>query len=125
MRVQRFRAHAAAGPRGSAMIAVPFDPDEAWGAKAAHHVGGTINGRQVRGAIAPAGGGWAFSVTPMWMRDAVLSEVSRRLQAAAEGAFTRRAIDSAVVVCPAGWSSKIALLHQRGYRTGKLWMLRR
>ena len=36
MRVQRFRAHAAAGPRGSAIIAVPFDPDEAWGAKAAH-----------------------------------------------------------------------------------------
>jgi predicted N-acetyltransferase YhbS len=47
------------------------------------------------------------------------------LLAAAEGAFTRRAIDSAVVVCPAGWSSKIALLQQRGYRTGKLWMLRR
>jgi hypothetical protein len=47
------------------------------------------------------------------------------LLAAAEGAFTRRAIDSAVVVCPAGWPSKIALLHQRGYRTGKLWMLRR
>jgi Domain of unknown function (DUF1905) len=70
MRVQRFRAHAAAGPRGGALIAVPFDPDEAWGAKAAHRVGGTINGRQVRGAIAPAGGGWAFSVTPMWMRDA-------------------------------------------------------
>jgi hypothetical protein len=70
MRVQRFRAHAAAGPRGSAIIAVPFDPDEAWGAKATHRVGGTINGRQVRGAIAPAGGGWAFSVTPMWMRDA-------------------------------------------------------
>ena len=29
-----------------------------------------INGRQVRGAIAPSGGGWVFSVTPMWMRDA-------------------------------------------------------
>ena len=70
MRVQRFRAHAGAGPRGSAIIAVPFDPDEAWGAKAAHRVGGTINGRQVRGTIAPSGGGWAFTVTPMWMRDA-------------------------------------------------------
>jgi bacteriocin resistance YdeI/OmpD-like protein/uncharacterized protein DUF1905 len=70
MRVQRFRAHAAAGPRGSAIIAVPFDPDQAWGAKAAHRVGGTINGRQVRGTIAPGGSGWAFTVTPMWMRDA-------------------------------------------------------
>jgi uncharacterized protein YdeI (YjbR/CyaY-like superfamily) len=29
-----------------------------------------INGRQVRGTIAPSGGGWAFTVTPMWMRDA-------------------------------------------------------
>ena len=44
MRVQRFRAHAAAGPRGSAIIAVPFDPDEAWGAKAEHQVNGTVNG---------------------------------------------------------------------------------
>lgn len=47
------------------------------------------------------------------------------LLAAAEGALARRAIDSAVVVCPAGWPSKISLLQQRGYRTGKLWMLRR
>ena len=70
MRVQRFGAHAAAGPRGCAIIAVPFDPDEAWGAKAEHRVGGTINGRQVRGTIAPSGSGWAFTVTPMWMRDA-------------------------------------------------------
>jgi hypothetical protein len=70
MRVQRFGAHAAAGPRGGAIIAVPFDPDQAWGAKAEHRVGGTINGRQVRGTVAPSGGGWAFTVTPMWMRDA-------------------------------------------------------
>jgi hypothetical protein len=70
MRVQRFGAHAAAGPRGSAIIAVPFDPDQLWGAKAEHRVGGMINGRQVRGTIAPSGGGWAFTVTPMWMRDA-------------------------------------------------------
>ncbi len=70
MRVQRFSAHAAAGPRGCAIIAVPFDPDQAWGAKAEHSVGGTINGRQVRGTVALSGGGWAFTVTPMWMRDA-------------------------------------------------------
>jgi bacteriocin resistance YdeI/OmpD-like protein/uncharacterized protein DUF1905 len=70
MCVQRFRAHAAAGPRGAAIIAVPFDPDEMWGAKARHLVGGTINGRQVRGAIAPSGGAWAFTLSPMWMRDA-------------------------------------------------------
>lgn len=34
MRVQRFAAHVAAGSGGRAIIVVPFDPDEAWGAKA-------------------------------------------------------------------------------------------
>ena len=69
MRVQRFRAKIAAGPRGRGVIAVPFDPDQVWGAKAEHPVGGTIDGRHVRGTIAPDGNGWAFTVTPMWMRD--------------------------------------------------------
>jgi uncharacterized protein YdeI (YjbR/CyaY-like superfamily) len=40
-----------------------------WGAKAEHPVTGTINGQRVRGTIAPGGPGWAFTVTPMWMRD--------------------------------------------------------
>ena len=70
MRVQRFRALAAAGPRGRAVVAVPFDPDHMWGAKAEHHVGGTIDGQHVRGTIVPGGGGWVFTVSPMWMRDA-------------------------------------------------------
>ena len=70
MHVQRFGAHVAAGPRDSAVIAIPFDPDRVWGAKAAHPVGGTINGRKVRGRIAPAGRGWALTLTPMWLRDA-------------------------------------------------------
>ncbi len=65
MCAQRFRAHAAAGPRDRAVIAIPFDPDEAWGAKAEHPVGGTINGKQVRGTITPNGSGWVFTVTPM------------------------------------------------------------
>ena len=33
MRVQQFRALVAAGPRGRAVIAVPFDPDAIWGAR--------------------------------------------------------------------------------------------
>ena len=70
MHVQRFGAHVAAGPRDSAVIAIPFDPDRVWGAKADHPVGGTINGRKVRGRIAPAGRGWALTLTPMWLRDA-------------------------------------------------------
>ncbi len=70
MSARRFSAHAAPGPRGRAVIAVPFDPDEAWGAKAEHPVGGTIDGKQVRGTVARDGSGWAFTLTPMWMRDA-------------------------------------------------------
>ena len=70
MRVQRFRAHIAAGPRGRGVIVVPFDPDEVWGAKAGHPVGGTIDGRHVRGMITPDDHGWVFTVSPMWMRDA-------------------------------------------------------
>jgi hypothetical protein len=43
-------------------VVVPFDPDEAWGAKAAHHVNGTVNGRRVRVTLSPGGGGWAFTL---------------------------------------------------------------
>ena len=49
----------------------------------------------------------------------------KNLLSAAESAFARRAVDSALVVCPAAWSSKVALLERNGYRTAKLWMLKR
>lgn len=70
MRVQQFRALVAAGPRGRAVIAVPFDPDAIWGARAEHLVGGKVDGRRVRGTVAPNGNRWAFTLTPMWLRDA-------------------------------------------------------
>jgi len=47
------------------------------------------------------------------------------LLAAAESAFARRGVDSTLVICPAGWASKMSLLEQRGYWPAKLWMLRR
>jgi hypothetical protein len=47
------------------------------------------------------------------------------LLAAAESTFARRGIASALVVCPAAWPSKVALLERSGYRTAKLWMLKR
>lgn len=73
MRVQRFRGQIAAGPRDSGVIAIPFDPDEVWGGKAEHPVGGTVNGRRVRGRITPGGGAWVFTLSPMWLRDAELT----------------------------------------------------
>jgi Bacteriocin-protection, YdeI or OmpD-Associated/Domain of unknown function (DUF1905) len=59
---QRFRAVISADAEGRAVIVVPFDPDEAWGAKANHPVGGTIDGRRVRGRLAPGEGGWVLPV---------------------------------------------------------------
>jgi hypothetical protein len=74
MRVRRFGAQVAAGPGGRGVIAVPFDPDQAWGAKAWHPVIGTVGGRRVRGRITPDDDGrWVLTVTPMWMRDAGLA----------------------------------------------------
>jgi len=49
---------------------VPFDPDQVWGAKAEHPAGGTIDGRRVRGTISRGSSGWAFTLGPMWIRDA-------------------------------------------------------
>jgi hypothetical protein len=43
---------------------------------------------------------------------------------AAESAFAERNVDAALVVCPAGWSSKISVLEQQGYRPAKVWMLK-
>ena len=64
MCVQRFRAQVSDDSRGRAVIVVPFDPDEAWGVKAVHHVNGTVNGCGVRVTIAPGDGGWAFTLNP-------------------------------------------------------------
>jgi Bacteriocin-protection, YdeI or OmpD-Associated/Domain of unknown function (DUF1905) len=64
MRAKRFRVRITEDPRGHAVIAIPFDPDEAWGAKALHHVNGTVNGCRVRVTIAPSGSGWAFTLNP-------------------------------------------------------------
>ena len=59
---QRFRAVIAAGPGDSAVITMPFDPDEAWGAKANHPVGGTIDGCRIRARLAQAGSGWVLTL---------------------------------------------------------------
>ncbi|MGD0061903.1 MAG: YdeI/OmpD-associated family protein [Streptosporangiaceae bacterium] len=61
---QRFRAVIAAGPGDSAVITMPFDPDEAWGVKANHPVGGTIDGARIRARLLPAGGGWVLTLAP-------------------------------------------------------------
>src|SRR6202042_1658339 len=61
---QRFRAVIAAGPGDSAVITMPFDPDEAWGAKANHPVGGFIDGCRIRARLLPAGSDWVLILAP-------------------------------------------------------------
>ena len=68
MSAKRFSVRVAADPRGHAVITVPFDPDEAWGAKALHHVNGTVNACRVRVTLAPGDSGWAFTLNPARMR---------------------------------------------------------
>jgi Bacteriocin-protection, YdeI or OmpD-Associated/Domain of unknown function (DUF1905) len=63
MRTQRFGALVADGPGGRAIVVVPFDPDQAWGAKAVHHVNGTVNGTRVRVTLSPGSAGWSFSLS--------------------------------------------------------------
>jgi Bacteriocin-protection, YdeI or OmpD-Associated/Domain of unknown function (DUF1905) len=68
MRAQQFSVRVTADHRGRAVIAIPFDPDEAWGTKAVHHVNGSVNGCRVRVTIEPRDGGWAFTLHPSRMR---------------------------------------------------------
>ena len=69
MNIRRFRIRITEDTRGHAVVMVPFDPDEAWGAKAVHHVSGTVNGCRVRVTLAPSDSGWAFALNPARMRD--------------------------------------------------------
>jgi len=50
-------------------IRVPFDPNEVWGPKTRHLVGGTIDGMRVRGSVEPIDDGYGFTLGPMWVRD--------------------------------------------------------
>jgi hypothetical protein len=66
---QRFRAVIAAGLGDGAVITMPFDPDEAWGAKANHPVGGRIGGRRIRARLVPSGSGWVLTLAPKCLLD--------------------------------------------------------
>jgi hypothetical protein len=59
---QRFQAVIAADAGDKAAITMPFDPDETWGAKADHPVGGTIDGRRIRARLVRANTGWVLTL---------------------------------------------------------------
>jgi hypothetical protein len=49
------------------LIPVPFDPNEVWADKPRHHVGGTINGRRIRGVIERHDQLWGLLLGKMWL----------------------------------------------------------
>src|SRR5215467_11202650 len=76
MRAQRFGAYVTADSGGRAVVSLPFDPDETWGAKAFHLVGGTIEpakptdcNRRLRGKVTQDGAGWVFTLNTTWMQE--------------------------------------------------------
>lgn len=52
-------------------------------------------------------------------------EAALALLHSAEASLAARGIKTAFVVCPAAWTSKIALLESAGYRTAMVWMIKR
>lgn len=64
MESRRFVVVLASGGRGRLLVPVPFDPDQAWGAKQRHHVAGTVNGIRVRAVIERGEGGSGFTLGP-------------------------------------------------------------
>jgi len=70
MRVRRFRVQVTADGRGHGVITLPFDPDQAWGTKAVHHVNGSVNGCRVRTTVALGETGWAFTLNTSRMEHA-------------------------------------------------------
>lgn len=68
MQPQHFTADSRPGGRGCAFVPVPFDPDQVWAPKPIHHVTGTVNGRNVRGAITEHEGERGLLLGPAWLR---------------------------------------------------------
>ena len=66
---KRFTATITSDRRRRAIVVLPFDPDEVWGPKPRHPVGGTLDGHHVRGVAERADGDWTITIGAMWLRD--------------------------------------------------------
>jgi hypothetical protein len=49
-------------------IALPFNPNDVWGVKARHHIGGTVNGYGVRGSLGSDGKQYFLLLGAAWRR---------------------------------------------------------
>lgn len=68
MSTQTFKTTVEVGRDGRVIVAVPFDPDEVWGAKATHHLTGSIDGKGLRAVLEKEGDGYRFVLGPAWGR---------------------------------------------------------
>jgi hypothetical protein len=68
-RSKQFTTTVTSAGRGRVFIAVPFDPDTAWGTKTHHRVAGTIGGQAFRGVIDQLDGVRVVILGPAWCRD--------------------------------------------------------
>ena len=51
------------------IIALPFNPEDVWGAKQRHHVSGAINGHAIRGSLGSDGARFFLPLGAAWLRD--------------------------------------------------------
>jgi len=51
------------------LIALPFDPNAAWGTKTRHHIRGTIDGKLFRGPLEAEGNSYFLALGAAWRRD--------------------------------------------------------
>lgn len=68
-RSRRFTTVVVTGAKKRVLVPMPFDPDDAWGAKTEHHVAGTVNGMAVRAVVEPLDEGCGIVLGPAWRRD--------------------------------------------------------
>jgi hypothetical protein len=70
---QQFTTTLVEDRRHRVFVPVPFEPDEVWGPKFAHHVHGTVNGMGVRGVVESLDQGRGIVLGPAWRRDCGLA----------------------------------------------------
>ena len=58
--------------KGRVYLVLPFDPQQVWGPRPRYHIRGTINGRDVRGALEQFSKGYFLPLGPAYRRRADL-----------------------------------------------------
>jgi hypothetical protein len=58
---------------GRLWVPIPFDPEQIWGHKPRHRVGGTVGDHRIRGILDQRDGAWKLLLTIMWLCDSGLT----------------------------------------------------